>query len=126
MATTLPQQVDVEMDRLNEWYDSCKDKVSRISTFEHVVEYHFRFEKIHPFQDGNGRVGRLILFRECLRNNLVPFIIDEQHKQFYYRGLREFGAVRNYLLETCLSAQDVYAEWIGYFDAGLLTSDCFG
>lgn len=109
-ATTLPQDVATEMQKLNGWYNGlgCID-------FEAIVEYHYRFEQIHPFQDGNGRVGRLIMFRECLRNDIVPFIIDERHKQFYYRGLREFGRVRGYLLDTCLSAQDTYREWVEYF-----------
>jgi Fic family protein len=80
-----------------------------------VVEYHYRFEKIHPFQDGNGRVGRLIMFRECLRNNIVPFIIDNDHKQFYIRGLREFEKASGYLVDTCLSAQDTYTAWMKYF-----------
>lgn len=110
METTLPQNVSAEMDKLNEWYNSISQK-----TFEDIVEYHFLFEKIHPFQDGNGRVGRLIMFRECLRNNIIPFIIDNDHKQFYYRGLREFKNVRGYLIDTCLSAQDTYKGWIRYF-----------
>jgi Fic family protein len=110
MKTTLPQDVDSEMKKLNDWYN----KLSVIE-FETIVEYHYRFERIHPFQDGNGRVGRLIMFRECLRNDIVPFIIDERHKQFYYRGLKEFATVRGYLLDTCLSAQDTYKEWIKYF-----------
>jgi hypothetical protein len=99
----------------------CKDIVkhesrdTHASTFENIVEFHYRFEKIHPFQDGNGRVGRLILFRECLKNNIIPFIIDERHKQFYYRGLKEFATVKGYLLDTCLSAQDTYKGWINYF-----------
>jgi Fic family protein len=84
-------------------------------SFENVVEYHYRFEKIHPFQDGNGRVGRLILFRECLKNDVVPFIIDETHKQFYYRGLKEFERVQDYLMDTCRSAQDTYNQWVKYF-----------
>jgi Fic family protein len=116
MQTVLPQNVEPEMNWLNDRYNS----ITAI-TFENIVEYHYRFEKIHPFQDGNGRVGRLILFRECLRNNIIPFIIDERHKQFYYRGLREFDAVRGYLLDTCLSAQDTYTEWIKYFNVNLLT-----
>jgi len=110
IETTLPQNVGADMDKLNEWYNSILQK-----TFEDTVKYHFLFEKIHPFQDGNGRVGRLIMFRECLRNNIVPFIIDNDHKQFYYRGLREFKNVRGYLIDTCLSAQDTYKEWIRYF-----------
>lgn len=110
METTLPQDVDAEMEKLNRWYN----ELSGIE-FETIVEYHYHFEQIHPFQDGNGRVGRLIMFRECLRNNIVPFIIDERHKQFYYRGLREFSTVRGYLLDTCLSAQDTFKKWIKYF-----------
>jgi Fic family protein len=108
--TTLPENVEPEMNKLHDWYNSLSE-----IEFENIVEYHYRFEKIHPFQDGNGRIGRLILFRECLRNGVVPFIIDERHKQFYYRGLKEFATVRGYLLDTCLSAQDVYKEWVKYF-----------
>jgi Fic family protein len=108
--TTLPQNVEAEINKLNDWYHSLPEAV-----FENILEYHCRFEKIHPFQDGNGRVGRLILFRECLRNNVMPFIIDDAHKQFYYRGLREFESVRGYLADTCLSAQDTYTKWVEYF-----------
>ena len=111
--TTLPHDVEAEMNRLGDWYGSLP-KI----TFEDIVEYHYRFEKIHPFQDGNGRVGRLILFRECLRNDVVPFIIDDARKQFYYRGLKEFPTVREFLMDTCRSAQDVYREWIKYFCGG--------
>ena len=110
METTLPQNVEGEMNKLNGWYHSLPG-----ITFEDIVEYHCRFEKIHPFQDGNGRVGRLIMFRECLKKNIIPFIIDDKHKQFYYRGLKEFERERGYLIDTCLSSQDVYAEWIKYF-----------
>ena len=108
--TTKPENVENDIGKLNEWYFNRE-----CITFEIVVEYHYRFEKIHPFQDGNGRVGRLILFRECLKNNVVPFIIDETHKQFYYRGLKEFDRVPVYLLDTCLSAQDTYKQWVKYF-----------
>jgi Fic family protein len=111
----LPQNVENEMKKLNDWYNSLPE-----TAFENIVEYHYRFEKIHPFQDGNGRVGRLLMFRECLRNNVVPFIIDNDHKQFYYRGLREFTTVRGYLMDTCLSAQDTYNEWIKYFYGELI------
>jgi Fic family protein len=111
--TALPQNVDTEMNRLNSRY------ASMAVTFGDIVAYHHHFEKIHPFQDGNGRVGRLILFRECLRNGFIPFIIDERHKQFYYRGLREFDTTPGYLLDTCLSAQDAYAEWMRYFSLTL-------
>ena len=110
IQTTLPQNVETEMNKLNDWYYSLPEIV-----FENIVEYHYRFEEIHPLQDGNGRVGRLIMFRECLRNNLIPFIINNDHKQFYIRGLREFLRVRGYLIDTCLSAQDTYTEWIKYF-----------
>ena len=114
-ATTLPQNVETEMNKLNEWYLSQSE-----IAFEHIVEYHYHFEKIHPFQDGNGRVGRLIMFRECLKNNIIPFIIDDNHKQFYYRGLKEFAQIRGYLIDTCLSSQDTYKEWVKYFYGDLL------
>jgi Fic family protein len=115
IKTTLPENVETEMNSFNDWYHS----ISKIS-FENIVEYHYRFEKIHPFQDGNGRVGRLLMFRECLKNNIVPFIIDDTYKQFYYRGLKEFDQVREYLIDTCLSAQDFYTEWVKYFYPDLL------
>jgi Fic family protein len=110
LATTLPQNVEDDMNKLNKWYNSI-DQIA----FENIVEYHYHFETIHPFQDGNGRVGRLIMFRECLRNNITPFIIDDNHKQFYYRGLKEFANIKCYLIDTCLSAQDIYKEWVKYF-----------
>ena len=110
VETVKPENVASAIDQLNDWYLNTDEK-----SFEKIVEYHYRFEKIHPFQDGNGRVGRLILFRECLRNEIVPFIIDESHKQFYYRGLKEFERVPEYLLNTCRSAQDTYKQWVGYF-----------
>jgi Fic family protein len=110
VRTVLPQDVETQMNKLDDWYRSLPTIV-----FENIVEYHYRFEKIHPFQDGNGRVGRLIMFRECLRGGIVPLIIDDDHKQFYLRGLREFETTRGYLLDTCLSAQDIYSEWINYF-----------
>jgi Fic family protein len=110
MQTVLPQNVETEMNKLNDWYNSQPEIV-----FENIVEYHYRFEKIHPFQDGNGRVGRLIMFRECLRNGIIPFIINNDHKQYYIRGLREFENIRGYLLDTCLSAQYTYTAWIKYF-----------
>jgi Fic family protein len=123
MRTILPQNVETEMNKLNDWYNSAirhcgldsqsSEYANKI--FENIVDYHYRFEQIHPFQDGNGRVGRLIMFRECLRNGVIPFIIDNDHKQYYIRGLREFGSVRGYLLDTCLSAQDTYTAWINYF-----------
>jgi Fic family protein len=112
-VTTHPSNVEKEMNDLIKLYYS-KAEIS----FNDIVEFHYYFEKIHPFQDGNGRVGRLIMFRECLKNNITPFIIDNDHKHFYYRGLREFENVKEYLLETCLSAQDTYKEWVNYFYEG--------
>jgi Fic family protein len=115
IATTLPEDVETEMNKINEWYHSIGE-----ITFENIVAYHYRFEKIHPLQDGNGRVGRLLMFRECLKNNVIPFIIDDNHKQVYYRGLKEFSGVRGYLIDTCLSTQDRYKEWVKYFYADFL------
>jgi Fic family protein len=108
--TILPENVETEMNKLNDWYHSHYE-----ISFEHIIEYHYRFEEIHPFQDGNGRAGRLVMFRECLKNAHIPFIIDDNNKQFYYRGLKEFANVRGYLLDTCLHAQDIYGEWVKYF-----------
>jgi Fic family protein len=84
-------------------------------TFEDIVNFHFRFEQIHPFQDGNGRVGRLIIFKECLAHDVMPFIIEEAHKFFYYRGLKEYPAVKGYLLDTCRAAQDNYEQMVRHF-----------
>ena len=91
-------------------YNSKKDK-----SLEDIIDFHQKFESIHPFQDGNGRVGRLIMFKECLANGIVPFIITEELKMFYYRGLREWGHVDGYLLDTCLTAQDSYKSLLDYF-----------
>jgi Fic family protein len=118
IETTRPENVEEDIQELNNWYNSIAKII-----FENIIEYHYRFESIHPFQDGNGRVGRLIMFRECLKNNIIPFIIDERHKQYYYRGLREFDTVRGYLIDTCLSAQDVYIEWVKYFYGEILNSN---
>jgi len=113
--TCKPADVANEMKKLGEWYLS-QTNIS-INT---LAEYHWRFESIHPFQDGNGRVGRLILFRECLRNDVMPFVIDNEHKMFYYRGLHEFDQTPGFLIGTMQSAQDVYEAWIKYFNEELL------
>lgn len=108
--TTAPENVHREIKALLKEYNSKKTK-----RFEDIVDLHQRFESIHPFQDGNGRVGRLIMFKECLANGHVPFIITEELKLFYYRGLREWNNVREYLLDTCLTAQDNYKALLDYF-----------
>ncbi len=108
--TTPPSKVKREMRQLLFEYQQKED-----ITFDDIIEFHYHFEKIHPFQDGNGRVGRLIIFKECLKYNIVPFIIDERHKLYYYRGLKEFENERGYLTDTCLSAQDAYKVLLEYF-----------
>lgn len=108
--TTQPENVKEEMKNLIKSYNNTDKK-----SLEQILEFHKMFESIHPFQDGNGRVGRLIIFKECLANNIVPFIIDEDHKLFYYRGLKEWKNEKGYLIETCLSCQDKYKLWLDYF-----------
>ena len=108
--TTAPEDVHREIKALLKEYNSKKRK-----SFEDILDLHQRFEAIHPFQDGNGRVGRLVMFKECLANGYVPFIITEELKMFYYRGLREWNNVRGYLLDTCLAAQDNYKAVLDYF-----------
>lgn len=108
--TTAPEDVHREIKALLKEYNGKKRK-----SFEDIIDLHQRFEAIHPFQDGNGRVGRLVMFKECLANGYVPFIITEELKMFYYRGLREWPNVRGYLLDTCLTAQDNYKAILDYF-----------
>ena len=84
-------------------------------SLEDILDFHVKFERIHPFQDGNGRVGRLIMFKECLKYNIVPFIIEDDLKMFYYRGLKEWDNEKGYLTDTCLTAQDRYKAYLDYF-----------
>ena len=108
--TTPPDRVAAEIRELLADYNAAKEK-----SFDELLDFHYRFESIHPFQDGNGRVGRLILFKECLRNGIVPFIITDDLKMFYYRGLSEWKTERGYLRDTCLTAQDRFRKILAYF-----------
>lgn len=110
IETTAPENVHAEMAALLKEYNAKKHK-----TLDDLLDFHVRFEMIHPFQDGNGRIGRLILFKECLDNNIVPFIITEELKMYYYRGLREWQNTSGYLRDTCLTAQDYYVSLLDYF-----------
>ena len=112
MKTSSPKQTPKDMQKLMEWYNSFA-KV----TIKEIIEFHARFEKIHPFQDGNGRVGRIIAFKECLKNNIIPFIILDKDKLYYYRGLKEYQnkTEKGYLIDTCLNAQDEYTKMIEYY-----------
>lgn len=112
-TTVLPKGVHAEMKKLLSEYENGEPK-----TLEDIVEFHARFEKIHPFQDGNGRVGRLILFKECLRFGVVPFIIDASIKLPYYNGLKNWDSQHGYLISTCQLAQDAFREMMGYFEIG--------
>lgn len=108
--TCPPEQVHQQIKALLSDYNH-----HHIKTLEDILNFHVHFERIHPFQDGNGRVGRLVMFKECLTNNIVPFIITDELKMFYYRGLREWGHINGYLTDTCLTAQDQYKALLEYF-----------
>jgi Fic family protein len=110
IKTTSPQNVEKDMKKLMEWYNNLKQ-----ITIKEIIEFHYRFESIHPFQDGNGRIGRLIMFKECLKNNVIPFIIQDADKLFYYRGLKEYKSEKGYLVDTCLNSQDQYIKMIEYY-----------
>ena len=110
MPTAMPEEAADKMKALLTEYNGKEEK-----TFEDVLDFHVKFERIHPFQDGNGRVGRLIMFKECLKYNIVPFIIEDNLKMFYYRGLKEWNNENGYLTDTCLTAQDKYKAYLDYF-----------
>ncbi len=112
ITTTLPSNVESDMKQLLEWYK----KIS-IKKLEDIIEFHIQFEKIHPFQDGNGRVGRIIMFRECLVNDIMPFYIEERNKDFYIRGMKEYqlNNEKGYLIDTCLNSQDNYEKLATFF-----------
>lgn len=112
ITTSLPSNVANDMKELLEWYDTIDKK-----SIEDIIEFHVRFEKIHPFQDGNGRVGRMIMFRECLYNDIMPFFIEDRNKDFYIRGIKEYqnSNEKGYLIDTCLNSQDNYEKLANYF-----------
>lgn len=108
--TCQPEDVKLQMKKLIDNYNAIEKPM-----LDDILNFHYLFESIHPFQDGNGRVGRLIMFKECLKNGYVPFIIDEEHKMFYYRGLKEWKNEKGYLRDTCLSCQDSMKSVLDYF-----------
>ena len=112
ITTSLPSEVAKDMQNLLDWYEKIDNK-----RVEDIIEFHVRFESIHPFQDGNGRVGRMIMFRECLYNNIMPFYIEDRNKEFYIRGIKEYQTnnEKGYLIDTCLNSQDNYEKMAKYF-----------
>lgn len=112
ITTSLPKNVENDMKALLAWYNNITKK-----TLEDIIEFHVKFETIHPFQDGNGRVGRMIMFRECLVNDIMPFYIEDRNKAFYIRGIKEYqiNNEKNYLIDTCLNSQDNYERMVNYF-----------
>ena len=112
ITTSLPKDVREDMKKLMKWYEKINKK-----TIEDIIEFHVRFEKIHPFQDGNGRVGRMIMFRECLYNDIMPFYIEDRNRDFYIRGIKAYqnNNIKGYLIDTCLNSQDNYEKLVEYF-----------
>ena len=112
ITTSLPKDVSEDMKKLMGWYEKINNK-----TIEDIIEFHVKFEKIHPFQDGNGRVGRMIMFRECLYNDIMPFYIEDRNRDFYIRGIKEYqnNDIKGYLIDTCLKSQDNYEKLVEYF-----------
>lgn len=112
IVTSLPSNVSSDMKNLLNWYNKISKK-----TLEDIIEFHVRFERIHPFQDGNGRVGRMIMFRECLYNDIMPFYIEDRNKDFYIRGIKEYqkNGEKGYLIDTCLNSQDNYEKMVNFF-----------
>lgn len=108
--TTKPEEVASKMRKILDAYN-LKEK----HTIEEIIDFHYEFESIHPFQDGNGRIGRLIILKECLKNNIVPIIILDEFKEYYYRGLKEYKNQKGYLIDTCLHGQDIFKEYLDYF-----------
>ena len=113
--TVKPEDVQKNISKLLNKYNSLKEV-----SLEDIVRFHKEFETIHPFQDGNGRVGRIIMFKECLKNNIIPFIILDKDKMYYYRGLKEFENEKGYLIDTCLNAQDKYKVLIDKYVGNIM------
>ena len=111
IETTHPSKVATETKKLLQTYRENSN-----ITFEDIIDFHYKFEKIHPFQDDNGRVGRLIMFKECLKYDIPPFIIEDKSQDYYKRGLKEYTVEKGYLIETCRAAQDLYKELLKYFE----------
>ena len=111
IETTLVKDVKKEMVKLLKDYNALENV-----TVNDIVDFHYKFERIHPFQDGNGRVGRLIMFKECLKHNIVPILVNENMKYYYYRGLKEYSVQKGFLIDTCLFGQDIIKKYLDYFN----------